>query len=36
MKIGKFSIVGNLGTGAHSSILQIRRDEDGGNYALKI
>lgn len=36
MKIGKFSVVGSLGSGAQSSILQIRRNEDGGNYALKV
>ena len=36
MKIGKFSVVGTLGTGAHSTILHIRRSEDSGNYALKV
>jgi eukaryotic-like serine/threonine-protein kinase len=34
--IGKFIVVGSLGTGAHSSILHIRRSADGKNYALKI
>ena len=27
--IGKFQVVGQLGTGAHSSILHIRRSADG-------
>jgi serine/threonine protein kinase len=35
-RIGKFQVVGPLGTGAHSTILHIRRLADGGNYALKI
>lgn len=34
--IGKFSIIGTLGTGAHSTILQVRRQEDGKQYALKV
>jgi serine/threonine protein kinase len=34
--IGKFTVVGNLGSGAHSSILHIRRTADGKNYALKV
>ena len=34
--IGKFQVVGQLGTGAHSSILHIRRSADGKNYALKV
>ena len=36
MKIGKFSVVGTLGTGAHSTILHVRRAEDSKNYALKV
>jgi eukaryotic-like serine/threonine-protein kinase len=35
-KIGKFSVVETLGSGAHSSILHVRRDEDGKDYALKL
>ena len=35
-QIGKFSVVGTLGTGAHSTILHVRRAEDGKNYALKV
>ena len=35
-KIGKFQVVDKLGTGAHSSILHIRRSADGKNYALKV
>ncbi len=35
-KIGKFQVVDRLGTGAHSSILQIRRSADGKTYALKV
>jgi serine/threonine protein kinase len=35
-KIGKYSVLGQLGTGAHSTILQISRQEDGRPYALKI
>lgn len=34
--IGAFQILGTLGTGAHSSILHIRRSEDGKQYALKV
>jgi len=34
--IGKFQVLGPLGSGAHSSILHIRRAEDGKNYALKV
>ena len=34
--IGKFQIIGPLGTGAHSTILQVRRAEDSKTYALKI
>jgi eukaryotic-like serine/threonine-protein kinase len=36
MSIGNFQIVGPLGTGAHSTILHIRRSGDGKNYALKV
>jgi serine/threonine protein kinase len=35
-KIGKFHVLQTLGSGAHSSILHIRRDEDSKEYALKI
>jgi eukaryotic-like serine/threonine-protein kinase len=35
-RIGKFSVVDTLGSGAHSSILHVRRDEDGKDYALKL
>jgi serine/threonine protein kinase len=35
-KIGKFTILDTLGSGAHSSILHIRREEDGKEYALKL
>ena len=35
-RIGKFHVVGTLGTGAHSTILHVRREEDGKNYALKV
>ncbi len=35
-KIGKFSVVQTLGSGAHSSILHVRREEDGKDYALKM
>jgi len=35
-KIGKFTILDTLGTGAHSSILHIRRAEDDREYALKL
>jgi serine/threonine protein kinase len=34
--IGKFQVVSTLGTGAHSSILQIRRSADAKTYALKV
>src|SRR5262245_15473736 len=34
--IGKFQIMGTLGTGAHSTILHIRRSRDAKNYALKV
>ena len=36
MQIGKFTVVGTLGTGAHSKILHVRRAADGKNYALKV
>ena len=36
MRIGKFQVVGTLGTGAHSTILHVRRAEDSTNYALKV
>ena len=35
-KIGKFTILDTLGSGAHSSILHIRRAEDEREYALKL
>jgi serine/threonine protein kinase len=35
-RIGKFQVLGTLGTGAHSTILHIRRQADGGSYALKV
>lgn len=35
-KIGKFSVLGELGAGAHSTILHISREEDGRHYALKV
>jgi eukaryotic-like serine/threonine-protein kinase len=34
--IGKFSILGTLGQGAHSSILHVRCADDGKQYALKV
>jgi serine/threonine protein kinase len=34
--IGKFQVVGTLGTGAHSTILHIRRSADARHYALKV
>jgi serine/threonine protein kinase len=34
--IGKFQVMGTLGKGAHSSILHIRCQSDGRQYALKI
>jgi len=36
MKIGKFQVIGNLGMGANSSILHIRRSSDSRKYALKV
>src|SRR5262249_22447328 len=35
MTIGKIAVGNTLGTGAHSTILQIRRNADFQNYALK-
>jgi eukaryotic-like serine/threonine-protein kinase len=35
-KIGKFKVLATLGAGAHSSILHVRRDDDGKEYALKV
>jgi serine/threonine protein kinase len=35
-KIGPFQILGTLGSGAHSSILHVRRKADGTQYALKV
>jgi serine/threonine protein kinase len=35
-KIGKFQVLQTLGSGAHSSILHIRRDADSREYALKV
>jgi serine/threonine protein kinase len=35
-KIGKFQVVGTLGTGAHSTILHILRQADNKSYALKV
>src|SRR5262245_18317992 len=35
-KIGKYSVLDQLGTGARSTILHITRQEDGRPYALKI
>jgi serine/threonine protein kinase len=34
--IGNFQIVGTLGSGAHSTILHIRRSNDSKQYALKV
>src|SRR5206468_6359440 len=35
-RIGKFQVLETLGTGAHSTILHIRRNEDSKHYALKV
>src|SRR5436190_22596720 len=35
-KIGKFTVLATLGSGAHSSILHVRREADGREYALKV
>src|SRR5438270_49385 len=34
--IGKFQILGTLGQGAHSTILHVRCQSDGRQYALKV
>lgn len=34
--IGKFTVLGTLGSGAHSRILHVRRAEDDREYALKL
>lgn len=34
--IGKFQVLGTLGTGAHSTILHVRRLADSKQYALKV
>ncbi len=36
LQIGKFTVVGTLGSGAHSKILHVRRAADGKKYALKV
>lgn len=35
-KIGKVKILATLGTGAHSTILHVRRESDGKDFALKL
>ena len=35
-RIGKYQVIGTLGTGAHSTILHIRRKADSKEYALKV
>ena len=35
-KIGKVHVLQTLGSGAHSSILHVRRDDDSREYALKL
>ena len=35
-KIGKFTVLDTLGSGAHSSILHVRREDDRKEYALKV
>jgi len=35
-KIGKFAVLATLGAGAHSTILHVRREDDGREYALKV
>jgi serine/threonine protein kinase len=35
-RIGTFQVLGRLGTGAHSTILHIRRSADSKHYALKV
>jgi eukaryotic-like serine/threonine-protein kinase len=34
--VGKFAVLDTLGSGAHSSVLRIRRQDDGKEYALKV
>jgi serine/threonine protein kinase len=34
--IGRFQVLGQLGTGAHSTILHVRRNTDSTQYALKV
>lgn len=34
--IGKFQVLNTLGNGAHSTILLVRREDDGKPYALKV
>jgi len=36
LRIGNFHVLGQLGTGAHSAILHIRRSADSKHYALKV
>jgi eukaryotic-like serine/threonine-protein kinase len=36
IQIGKFQVIERLGTGAHSTILHVRRAADSRNYALKV
>jgi serine/threonine protein kinase len=36
IQIGKFQVLEQLGTGAHSTILHVRRAADSRNYALKV
>ena len=36
MKIGKFDVLQTLGQGAGSTVLKVRRHEDGKTYALKV
>ena len=36
MKIEKFSVVGPLGNGAQSAILQFRMNKSAENFALKV
>ena len=35
-RIGKVHVLATLGSGAHSSILHVRRDADSREYALKV
>src|ERR1700683_2555843 len=36
LRIGNFQILGTLGSGAHSTILHVRRSADSKHYALKV